>query len=201
MTSTVFKARPASRNVRLGAACAVLAVALSACVPIPIAQRNYVPSGSDVTVTRAHNSGCAFNETTRRGVTQAGNFKVYQSVRTENEDSPSAYAVYDVVVIEAAKDGRFSDVSVVPSRITLRESGRTLAARVQDKNVYTQQNGKARHTRFQIAFPAPSGLADTLTILSQAGAVRVGNAALPASSVRYDLNLSPAVYMFPCIPS
>lgn len=194
MTSIFSKAR-------LGLTCAALAVALTACVPIPVAQRNYVPNAADITVVKSHGGGCTLNSTFNQGVVKTLNATLKTSLRTVNADSPQAYALYSVVVTETPTKGRFSDVSLLPSRITLTEKDRTLTARLQDKNVYTQENGKARHSRFELRFPTPSGVAQTLTLTSLVGAVRIGGRAMPASTVRYDLNTSPDVYLFPCIPA
>lgn len=187
-------------KARLGLTCAALAVALTACVPIPVPQRNYVPNAADVTVSKG-SSGCSFNTTFARGVVKTGNATIQSYLRTENADSAQAYAVYEVAVIENSTNGRFSDVSLVASRITLTEKNRTLTARLENKSVHTRQDGKFRNTRFRLRFPAPSGLAQSLTVTSRAGAIRIGGQSLPASTVRYDLKETPEVYIFPCIPS
>lgn len=185
-------------KARLGLTSAALAAALTACVPIPVPQRNYVPNAADVTLSKG-SSSCSFNSTFARGVVKTGNATIQSYLRTENADSAQAYAVYEVAVIEKVTNGRFSDVSLVASRITLTEKNRTLTARLEDKSV--KQDDKFRYTRFRLRFPAPSGLAQTLTVSSRAGAIRIGGQSLPASTVRYDLKETPEVYIFPCIPA
>lgn len=189
----------ATRRVpRLALALAAAALALSACVPIPVAQRNYVPNSADTASKVAWSGGCSMNNTSRKAVTDLG------AVRTETyvtSDATPGALTMRLAIHQGATNGRFSSVAVSPGRIALTENGRTLTAKLLERTSGTYAAGQSRWTQYTLRFAKPSGVADTLRIDMPSGAIRVGGTALPASSVRYELNTSPQVYMFPCIPT
>ena len=176
------------------------AIVLSACVPVPIAQEAYVVESSEF-AARSDGGGCAFNAAASQGYRKVGNVEVLLHLKTEHSGSQNARAQLSIGFSERSSSGRFSRVSVDPARIKLVENGRSLTARINDRQDQKYSNGTSRYSRTELVFPAPSGVAGTLQVLFEPGAIKLDGSSVPFAPVGFTLKETPMIYMFPCIPA
>ncbi|WP_135503649.1 hypothetical protein [Roseovarius aestuariivivens] len=176
--------------------CAAVAatLALAGCVPIPIAQKAYVPNPSDT--TPRHGSGCAFNEARTTGDRKVGDATVSVSLSVEDKAGETARARLWLFVDRPASSKR---VSVTASRIRLLDDGRTLTARPVSFEEKTVKNGT--HSTAVLVFTSPSGMGEKLSLTFDPGAIRIGGRAIPFAPIRFEKKEGPAIYIFPCIPT
>ncbi|MEP2716678.1 hypothetical protein [Pseudophaeobacter sp.] len=184
-------------------ACLVLGMSLSACVPIPIARRGYVPNKADTAIARGEGDGCSFNATSQKGLHRVGNVEVSSYLYTQDFEGVSPRATLRVGVTERFEGTRFERAAVNASGITLQEGGRVLRGRLKDTKTHTWGSGaeKANYTSFEVAFPSPSGLGENVRIVFSPNAVRLGGRTIPLKPIRFELDEKPLIYMFPCIPT
>ncbi len=179
--------------------CSVLAV--SACVPIPYANRTYAPDGADVTLRKGTGSGCGLGtDANTSGYREIGPVRVSANVISRNSEGTSVQAKLQFSFIQQASQKKALSVSVNPARVKLEEGGRTLRAKLEEKEGFYFPDG-TRGDYVSLLFAAPSGESDTLRVVFEPGAIRVNGRSVAFAPIRYKLDRSTSVYMFPCIPT
>lgn len=173
----------------------VLVASLAGCVPIRFAQRYYQPNKADVTVERGHRSGCAFNENSDWGLQRVGGVEFKSRLYTRDLEGASPRAILSLSVSERNANGRLSKVSLSASQIRLEEGGRVLRGRLDDTRTFDIG------TSLVVAFPSPSGVEDNVRIVFSPNTVRLDGKPITLKPIRFSLDESPVIYMFPCIPS
>lgn len=191
------------RTVRtsIAATALCLALAVSACVPIPYKSRTYVPNEADVTRTQSSGSGCGFGtDGLISGYREVGPVRITANVISVNDQSANPQAQLQFSFYQGPSPNTPQRVSVNPAKVKLQEGGRTLVARLESKDEAERPDGQ-RGDFVSVLFAAPSGVSDTLRVVFDPGAIRIGGRSVAFAPIRYTQNQSTSVYMFPCIPT
>lgn len=187
-------ARVCMPRIIVGLACAI---AVAGCVPIPIAQRTYVPNGADIMVSKGGSDGCTFNQSGLRSERQFGNVTVSVGMRTQDVGTPNARGLLYLYFYQKGEIDRIINKSVNPAGIKLQEGGRTRGAkRLQPTDDFPSSKNHVR-----LVFPAPSAVSQNVTLVFDQGAIQIDGRTVPLAPIRFALQETTAVYMFPCIPT
>jgi len=177
-----------------------VALAISACVPIPIADTQYVPYGAGISVEKSGSETCVVNSGHSTGLSETDGTKIGSALSTVNEGTNESYATLSISVFQPRQNGKVATVSWAPSRIKLADSGRVFQGKLKASRHITTRDGSDLATA-TFVFPAPSGIGKKVTVEYGEGAIKLSGRALPASSVQFRQEKSLQVYVFPCLPA
>ncbi|SMY05999.1 hypothetical protein [Flavimaricola marinus] len=199
--------RAASAAIRPALPLAIAgALALSACVPIPIPQgTRFLPNPADLIATDTGDFNvCGYDSgTTSQGYRDIGTVRVIASFfapddRTDANASTSAGLT--LTLVELSGDVPSEGFAVNPALIRLEEAGRSYpVAEFSDSEQRVKSSGTGQI--FSLQFPAGTGVDDAARIVFEAGAILRDGQPVALEQLRFQRRATMSVYMFPCIPS